>query len=80
MVPTEDEPPLTTRTFPSGSTPWIDGYGRPSAGVGTPGRASPGIVTERAQTAASSANGTTTPSVNGMLSGRMAAFSAGMTV
>ena len=42
--------------------------------------AMPGSVTESAHTAASKAKGTTTPSVNEMASGRMAALFAGTTV
>jgi hypothetical protein len=42
--------------------------------------ATPGSLRERAQTAASTANGTTTPSVKEMASGRIAALLAGTTV
>src|SRR4051794_38448714 len=62
-----------------GSAP-REGYGRPGAGGGTLGGAGPGCLTGRAHTAASRAKGTTTPSVKGMVEGRMAALSAGTTV
>lgn len=81
MEPTEDELPYTTRALPEGGTECCsDGYGRPRAGVGTPGMATPGTFRESVQTAASNANGTTTPSVKEMVSGRMAALLAGITV
>jgi hypothetical protein len=42
--------------------------------------ATPGTFRDRAQTAASRAKGTTTPSVNEIFSGRIAAFLAGTMV
>jgi hypothetical protein len=48
--------------------------------VGTPGSASPGILRQSAQMAASKAKGRTAPSVKEIESGRIAAFSAGTTV
>lgn len=77
MEPTEDEPPYTRSILPNEGTGFrSEGYGRPSAGVETPGIATPGTLRESTQTAASKANGTTTPSVKEMISGRMAALSA----
>ena len=81
MEPTEDEPPYTTSVLPKDGTGCCsEGYGRPRVGVGTPGMATPGTLRESVQTAASNANGTTTPLVKEMASGSTAALSAGMTV
>lgn len=70
-----------TMVLPSGLTGVSRvGYGRARAGVETPGMATPGSLRESAQTAVSTAKGTTTPSVKEIVSGRMAALVAGMTV
>jgi hypothetical protein len=81
MEPTEDEPPYMTSVLPEDGTGCCsEGYGRPRAGVATPGMATPGVLSESAQTAASKANGTPTPSVKEMVSGRRAVFLAETTV
>lgn len=69
-----------TSVLPVDGAACSEGYGRPRAGVATPGMATPGCLRESVQTAASKANGTTTPSVKEMASGRMAALLAGTTV
>jgi hypothetical protein len=80
MEPTDEEPPYTTSTLPDGAMLSNEGYGSPRAGVATPGMATPGSLRESAQTAASRAKGTTTPSVKEMASGSIAALLAGITV
>ena len=80
MEPTEDEPPNTMSVLPVGGAGFSsDGYGRPRAGVRTPGMHGPGSFKLKAQTAASNAKGTTTPSVKRIVSGRIAALLAGTT-
>ncbi|KAK3080514.1 hypothetical protein LTS18_000631 [Coniosporium uncinatum] len=81
IEPTEDEPPYTTSVLPKEHAgPSNEGYGSPSAGVEMPGMTEPRSLRESAQTAASKANGITTPSMNEIASGKMAALSAGMAV
>jgi hypothetical protein len=79
IEPTEEEPPYTMRVLFEDADP-RQGYGRLRAGVDTPGIAVLGFLTESAHTAASIAKAATTPSLNGMASGRIAALSAGIAV
>jgi hypothetical protein len=81
MEPTEEEAPFTTRILPvDGAGLWVVGYGRPRAWVVTPGMHGSSSLTESPKTVASLVKGSTTPSVNGMCSGRITALSAWTTV
>ena len=80
IEPVEAEPPFTTSVLFTEEGVLREGYGSPRVAVGTPGRASLGTLTDSAQIAASSAKGTTTPSVKETLPGRIAALLAGTMV